>query len=188
MTEKMNIKIITKDNWEDFVQLLSINPQCSECWCLNHRVAPNEIVYGDVAKNRMEKLVCQNRVGGLLGYLDKKCVAWISVDSLASQVGHDYILEGNEVPENSWTIHCLYIDPKHRGQGLSKKLIEAAIEYAKDNNAKKILVFPIPPSSKDNDFPEDDEFSGRYSTYKKLGFVEDFRMNDFYQVMSLKVS
>src|SRR5690606_41562427 len=83
---------------------------------------------------------------------------------------------------------CLYIHPKFRGQGISGGLIEAAVDLAKEKGATEILAFPIPEDARRH-FPEHDgEFSGRMSSYRKLGFRTGERINDFYQVMSLDVA
>lgn len=183
----MNIKPLTSENWHDFEKLFSACEQCRECWCLNHRVRPSEVVTGEQAKAKMKSLLAAGQVGGLLGYVTDQCVAWLSVDALSTQCGHDYVTEGNSFTPNTWTIHCVYIAPKCRGLGYSQELIRAGIEFAKSQGAKEVLVFPIPEETRAK-FPEGEaEFSGRHSTFKKIGFIDKERLNDFYQVMQLEL-
>lgn len=184
---QLQIQPLTSKNWNDFEQLFSACAQCKECWCLNHRVSPDAAVTGDEARVKMKELVSKGEVGGLLGYANEKCVAWLSVDPINTQVGHDYVVEGHSKTENTWTIHCVYVAPEQRGQGFSKPLIQAGIDYAKSKGAIDVIVFPIPEETRTK-FPEGEaEFSGRYSTFKKMGFKDQQRLNDFYQVMKLEI-
>lgn len=186
----MNLKVnqLTSENWKSFEKLFSACEQCRECWCLNHRISPSDIVTGDNAKAKMKLMVANAEVGGLLGFVNNECVGWISADPLQTQVGHDYVLENGIAGQSgAWAIHCVYIAPAFRGQGLSRLLIEKAIEFAKSKGATSILAFPIPESTRHN-FPKDEaEFSGRYSTFQKAGFTHREKMNNFYQVVELSL-
>ncbi len=80
-------------------------------------------------------------------------------------------------------IHCLYVSESARGKGVSRALMEAAVTLARENGAGKILGFPIPEDSRGK-FPEGlAEFSGRLSTFRKMGFLEREKLDAFYQVV-----
>ncbi len=110
---------------------------------------------------------------------------WCAIDPVKTQIGHDYYLETESAKDSdAWMIHCLYVNPSHRGAGISKELIASAISLSKANGAKEILAFPIPEDSVGK-FPKDlAEFSGRFSTFKKFDFESKARLNNFYQVVS----
>ncbi len=178
---------LTSQNWAHFVELFSRDEHCRQCWCLNHRVAPKEELVGEAARDKMQDMVARGEVGGLLAYIGESCVAWAAIDSLGSQLGHDYLLEGHPVREGAWAIHCIYIAPEARAKGLSKDLIRAGIQFARAQGARSLLSFPIPPDTRDQ-FPADEaEFSGRYSSYVKMSFKEGLRLNDFYQTMEFEI-
>ena len=182
---KVVCQLLDTKNWNDFEKLFSGCEQCRECWCLNHRVLPADILTGEAAKLKMKGLVEEGKIGGFLAYVDQKCIAWVSVDPIQTQIGHDYVIECGAIPSGAWAIHCMYISPEFRGKGISKEIIAKAIDHALLNNATSVLAFPIPAKSRDQ-FPIDEaEFSGRYSTYKKLGFKDKKELNSFYQVMEL---
>lgn len=183
----MNLQIekLSSHNWFHFENLFLENESCSKCWCLNHRVKPEDLVEGDLAKEKMNSLIEEGKANGLIGIIKNECVAWLSVDPLSSQLGHDYSLINKNIEEHHWAIHCVYIKAKYRNLGLSKLMIQNGISYAKTQGATGIFAFPIPESNL-SDFPKDEaEFSGRYSTFKKLGFVEKEILGNFYQVMNL---
>lgn len=184
---KMNIETLSTNNLKDLAALFSTSEECKECWCMNHRCAPTTCPTGNEAAQQFSKKLGQDEITGLIAYLDGKPVGWCAVDKTSTQIGHDFVLENpEEVTENSWMIHCLYIHPEARGQGISKSLIKNAIDLARTNGATEVLAFPIPEKNV-SEFPKDlAEFSGRLSTYKSFGFQSERQLNDFYEKVALK--
>jgi GNAT superfamily N-acetyltransferase len=179
----MLIKPLTLDVWGDFYALMNSDSQCAECWCLNHR-EKSGCPTGIRAHDRMKALTGQDKVGGLLAYDGNECVGWISIDPLAELIGHDC---QSSAKASDWAIHCLFIRETHRGRGLSGQLISAAIDYAKSRGAKICSAFPIPEINQHRFPPNEAEFSGRFATYSRLGFVPVGEPSDFYQRMELNI-
>jgi GNAT superfamily N-acetyltransferase len=178
----ISVRPLTSTTWKDFSSLMESNSQCKECWCLNHRASPG-CPTGALAEDQMRMLVASNEVYGLLAYRENACVGWIAVDPMTELKGHDCQATGKS---GEWSIHCLFVKEGHRGQGISGQLIQAAVKYAKENGAKLISAFPIPLENRDQ-FPEHEaEFSGRLSTYSKLGFGPVGDPTEFYQRMELE--
>jgi GNAT superfamily N-acetyltransferase len=177
------IKPLSPSNWNDFVLLMKTDAQCSECWCLNHR-APSGCPTGDAAKEKMKSLVQDGKVHGLLAYSNGKSIGWLAIDPMSEMVGHDCQSSGKE---NEWSIHCLFVKDGFRGKGASVQLIKAALDYAKENKAKIVSAFPIPTENREKFPPNEAEFSGRLTTYSKLGFQIDGEASDFYQRVELKI-
>ncbi len=181
----IKIEKVSEQNWNDLVTLFSASPECRECWCMNHRSEPSSCPTGDNAKVALKEEITAGRAYGLLAKVEGIPAGWCAVDPVATQVGHDFCIEGKvKSDEARWMIHCLYVDEKFRGKGVSKSLISAANDLARANGATEMLAFPIPEDSAGK-FPKDlAEFSGRLSTYYKHGFVSQERLNDFYQVVT----
>ena len=178
----MKTLLLDENCWEDFVNLMKTDSECSDCWCLNHRVSVADVVTGDAAQGQMNQLVKQGKVTGLLGYLENECVGWIAIDPMSELYGHDCQASGKS---NEWSIHCMFVKDGFRGQGISRDLIVAAVELAKLRGASLISAFPIPLDSV-NQFPVNSaEFSGRFSSYSKLGFKPADKISHFYQRMEL---
>jgi len=183
--KEYNIKELDDTLWNDLVILFKTDSQCSDCWCMNHRLSPEKVVTGETAKKELKLQIEQKMIYGLLAFDKNVCIGWCAVDPVTTQVGHDYVLESKSMSNSSWMIHCLYIHPNYRSKGISKLLISSAVDLAKKNGAKSLLSFPIPEENQ-NKFPKDEaEFSGRFSTYKKLGFEKKDRLSEFYEVMEL---
>lgn len=182
------VKVLDIHCWPDVVSLFSTNRECGLCFCMSHRVKPENEVLGEDAKQALHKLIESDKVCSILAYKDNLCVGWCAVDPLEEQPGHDYSFwKDAQLHPDTWSIHCLFVHPNHRGKGLSNILIKKAIDTAKDKGAKKIIAFPIPPKMRKH-FPQhDSEFSGRFSSFTKAGFKPTARINDFYEVVSLEV-
>jgi GNAT superfamily N-acetyltransferase len=162
--------------------LMQTDAQCSECWCLNHR-EPAGCVTGIAAQAKMKQLTDNSKVGGLLAYSGTDCVGWLSIDPMTEMVGHD--CQSSAKPDE-WSIHCIFVKDGFRGLGISSELIRAAIEFAKSKGAMLISAFPIPSENR-NRFPVNEaEFSGRFSTFSKMGFKPSGDPSDFYQRMELE--
>lgn len=178
----MDIKELTHETWSDFESLMKTDAQCSDCWCLNHRevaICPT----GIEAQEKMQILTVKQKVHGLLAYQNQECIAWIAVDPMSELIGHDC---HSTKKYQEWAIHCLFVKASFRGKGVSVELIQAAVEYAKNQGAKLISAFPIPEKSRAR-FPVNEaEFSGRFSTYEKLGFISAGEISDFYLRMELQ--
>lgn len=149
---------------------------------MNHRSAPSSCPTGENARLALRAAFENGSAYGLLAFDGEQAVGWCAVDPVATQVGHDYFPFSKG--EGDWMVHCLYVEESARGKGVSGALVEAAAALAKENKAEKILGFPIPEGSSGK-FPKDlAEFSGRLSTYRRLGFSERERLDDFYQVVA----
>jgi GNAT superfamily N-acetyltransferase len=185
--ERIKTEGVTKQNWHQLVKLFDGSNECSDCWCMNHRSDPQSCPTGEAAKKALEVEIVSERANGLLAFIDGTPVGWCAVDPALSQVGHDYCVRTKQCDPLVWMIHCLYVHPAHRGTGVSKVLIQAAIDLAKSKGATELLAFPIPEESAGK-FPKDvAEFSGRFSTFKKFEFKIKSRLDDFYQVVSKRL-
>jgi GNAT superfamily N-acetyltransferase len=151
----ITIENVSKHNWPSLVQLFEGSKECSDCWCMNHRRNPSNCPNGTAAKNALLEEINSGKAYGLLAFINGKPCGWCAVDPVNTQIGHDYFLESVDGKYSAaWMIHCLYVDPAHRGAGISKALISAAIDLAKFHGAKELLAFPIPENFS-NKFPKD---------------------------------
>ena len=78
---KTTFKPLSKNNWEDFVELFGSNGACGGCWCmwwrLNH--AEYKKNQGSGNKKKMHKLVLGNIPTGIIAYKNKIPIGWCSI-------------------------------------------------------------------------------------------------------------
>jgi GNAT superfamily N-acetyltransferase len=93
---------------------------------------------------------------GLVAYLDGEPVGWVAVEPRANYRR----LRGSSVPwagrsedphdPGVWAIVCFAIRPGYRGQGLTRPLAQAAVEYARAHGAKAVEGYPMVPRTGQN--------------------------------------
>jgi GNAT superfamily N-acetyltransferase len=121
---------------------------------------------------------------GLIAYVDYEPAGWVSVAPRA-QFGRllRSPLFRPDDPQNRdvWSLVCLYIPTRSRGQGLSHFLVEAAVRHARAHGATRLDAYPIEPANRS----AAELFVGTPDLYRQAGFREVARPNENRRVMSL---
>jgi len=102
---------------------------------------------------------------GILGYHEGEPVAWCSIAPRSS-----YRPLGGppaEASEVAWSLVCFYVRRAFRRQGVTDRLLEAAMAYAEQEGATVIEAYPVDPDS---------------PSYRFMGFVCQFERAGFEQV------
>jgi len=69
-----------------------------------------------------------------------------------------------------WAVTCFVVRREFRNQGLNRKLLDAAIEHARENGARVLEAYPSDTGAKK--IPTNDLFIGVLSTFLAAGFRE----------------
>ena len=119
-------------------------------------------------KQALHQTVVADIPVGIIAYDGVEPVAWCSIAPLESYTNlrtRSYVSDGSDT-EGVWSIACFYIRSAFRRQAMTTLLINAAIDYAKDNDAKVVEAYPV-----DYDSPSY-SYMGRIGTFERLGFKE----------------
>ena len=100
-------------------------------------------------------------------YLNGEPVAWCSIASRPTYQRIDGIEDPDEDPERVWSIACFFVSRHVRGQGLMKRLIEAAVDHARRKGATVVEAYPVEPDS---------------PSYRFMGFVPAFKTAGFQEI------
>lgn len=180
---------LTSGRWRDFEELFGAKGACGGCWCMFPRLTRSEYERskGEGNRRKMRKLVESGRVPGLLGYVDGKPAAWCSIEprELIGSLARSRILAPVD-DEPVWSIVCLFIAKGHRGRGLSKKMIEAAVRYSRQRGATLVEAYPVEP--KKTPMPAVFAYPGIASAYLAAGFREVARRSETRPIMRRGVS
>jgi GNAT superfamily N-acetyltransferase len=175
---------LTPDRWSDFEALFGAKGACGGCWCMFPRLRRSEYEKrkGEGNRRAMKKLVDAGRVVGLLGYVDFEPLAWCSIEP-RERIGS---LERSRIlapvdAEPVWSIVCLFLSKRHRGRGLSGRMIEAAVSYAKSQGAGIVEAYPVEPREKP--VPAVFAYPGIASVYLAAGFREVARRSETRPIM-----
>jgi GNAT superfamily N-acetyltransferase len=101
---------------------------------------------------------------GLLAYEAGEPVGWCSVaprDTLMKMSP-----DQDEEEKGVWSVVCFYVPRARRGEGLSEKLLEAAVNLAFKRGAKAVEGYPVASTS---------------PSYRFMGFLPLFKRQGFRQ-------
>lgn len=132
-------------------------------------------------KRALCDLMSGGTVPGLVGYLGDSPVGWISLGPR-----EDYLkLRRSPIMKpvddtKVWSVVCSYVARPYRGMGLQRRLLAAAIGFARDNGVRVLEAYPV---DKDERSPDDAMFFGARSLYERAGFTEVARRSPTRVVM-----
>jgi GNAT superfamily N-acetyltransferase len=169
--DQLTFEPLSKENWDDFVQLFGERGACGNCWCMYNRLNKTSFVEGkqnDGNRNAMQKLVWNNKPTGIIGFYEGQAIAWC-----AFAPREDFIkLQKSRVHkpiDNKpvWSITCFFIDKQFRRQGMSVELLKGVIQHAKSNSIKIIEAYPTLPTQT---LPDSFAWIGLYKSFERAGF------------------
>jgi GNAT superfamily N-acetyltransferase len=166
--------------WTDFEHLFQSRGGPKACWCMLWRATPSEAKHKDGAsrKNAIAQRVSAGIPIGLLGYLDREPVAWCSV---APRSTYRRLVEDDSSDEGIWSIACFFVVRRLREQGMTQRIIAAAVEHARAHGASIVEAYPVDPDSPSY------RFMGLVSAFRKAGFREVARAGIRRHVMQLNL-
>ena len=175
---------VTAERWQDLETLFGKNGAYGNCWCMWWRVPRSEFgKQGNQGnKTALKATVDSGEVPGLLAYAAGKPIAWCSVaprEAFPSLERSRTLKRVDDLPV--WSIVCFYVAKQYRRKGLMAELLRAAIDYARQHGAKIVEGYPIEP--KHDDSPPVSTFTGIFSAFQEVGFVEVARRSEKRPIM-----
>lgn len=175
---------LTSDRWDDFTQLFGERGACGGCWCMWMRLTRSvfEQQKGELNKNAIKEFVDSGNIPGLLAYQNDEPIGWISVAPREefSVLQRSRILKPLD-DKPVWSVACFFIDKEYRNQGLSVRLLHAAIEYVKQEGGEIVEGYPVEPR-KDR-MPAAFAWTGLASAFLAAGFSEKERRSETRPIM-----
>jgi len=170
---------VTLDTWDDMQRLFGEPGAQNGCWCMYWRQTRAEYREGFGERNRqaMAQIIASGKVPGILAYHNGHPIGWCSIaprEDFGSLERSRTLKRIDDKPV--WSIVCFAISRPYRGRGVSRALIDAAIDYARENGAAIVEAYPLTPEAA-RDAPYD-QYMGIMSTLEAAGFREVARRSD----------
>lgn len=162
---------LTPRRFDDLATVINPNRRATHCWCLSHRVSPSTIEeLGDGDREQtMRALSARRTRPGVIGYEDGEPVGWCSIsprDDIPRLVASTLIRPIDDVPV--WSIICVVVRSGHRRQGVTTKLLEGAVDYARRRGAPAVEAYPVDPGDRRIDLTM--AFVGTRAMFEQAGF------------------
>lgn len=169
---KLEFHPLTPDRWQDFETLFGERGACGGCWCMAWRLPSKQFDQQKGAPNKkaMKAIVSRGTQPGVLAYVGDQAVGWCSIAPREVFVR----LESSRVlkpidDKPVWSISCFFIAKEHRRQGLSVKLLKAAVDFVRQQGGKIVEGYPNEPKK---DQPDMFMWTGLAASFIKAGFKE----------------
>jgi GNAT superfamily N-acetyltransferase len=128
------------------------------------------------------RIVISGAPTGVLAYAGKQPVGWCAVAPREAYPVLDRSRVLRRVDDQPvWSVTCFYIPRPWRRSGLTTKLLEAAVQYARKQGAKIVEGYPQDPRS--GEMPDAFAWTGFVSAFRKAGFKEVARRSPSRPVM-----
>ena len=121
-------------------------PESNVCFCLSYRVLSskeNLALRGPERGERVAELCRQDPPPGVLAYDGDEPVGWAAVHPRADTS----FAKNRRIPHvddlDVWSVWCIRVRPGHRKQGISHRLLEGAVEFARSYGAPAIEGYPV---------------------------------------------
>ncbi|NKI40518.1 GNAT family N-acetyltransferase [Streptomyces physcomitrii] len=173
MTETPAAVPATPACWPDVEELLGRRGAVKGCWCMFFRLTPAErrTRWGEGNRLALRALVDEGREPGLLVYREGLPAGWVSLAPREEFGRLDRSPVSKPVDDRPvWSLVCLYVAREHRGHGVARQLVRAAVEFARERGARTVEAYPVDDTL--GPVGADDAYHGLVSLLTQEGFAE----------------
>ncbi|HWI64077.1 MAG TPA: GNAT family N-acetyltransferase [Symbiobacteriaceae bacterium] len=174
---------VTPDRWDDFEKLFGKNGACGGCWCMSFRLRRKDFDAnkGEPHKQAMKAIIESGEMPGLLAYDGAEPIGWAAVSPRDVFVR----LETSRTLKNIdgrpvWSIPCFFVAKRYRRQGVTTALLNAAVEFVRQQGGEVLEGYPNVPSQ---ELPPPFLWTGVQSAFLKAGFTEVARPSQSKAIM-----
>ncbi len=179
----LSFQPLTSSRFADFERLFGPRGACGGCWCMFWKLRGKvfEESTGEQARQMQKSIVDSGAVPGLLAYQDGEPVGWIAVEARAAypRLAHSRVLKPVD-DADVWSVTCFFVAKQARRQGLTVELLEAAVEYVKNQGGKIVEGYPVDAKK---DMPAPFIYTGTAAAFQRAGFVEVARRSETRPIM-----
>jgi len=179
----------TPARWADLENLFGERGACGGCWCMFWRLPRKQYDANKGAKNKgaFQKIVANGEQPGIIAYLGKEPIGWCAVAPREQYIGLGRSRILKPVDEQPvWSISCLFVRKEYRRQGVSTKLLNAAVDFAGKQGAKIVEGYPVEPSMAK--MPDPFLWHGVPSAFLAAGFKEVLRRSKSRPIMRFVIA
>jgi GNAT superfamily N-acetyltransferase len=165
---------IENDDWQLIEALFGDRGACGGCWCMWWRVPMGgstwESAKGAPNREAFRALVESGTATGVLAFDRDTPVGWCAIGPRAAfpRIDRSKAL-ARDWSDRTWSLNCLFVPPRRRGEGIARALVEAAVELARSRGAAEIEAYPALMAPRERQ-PGAFVWTGVPALYEPLGF------------------
>jgi GNAT superfamily N-acetyltransferase len=172
---------LTPERWPEMERLFGKNGACGGCWCMWWRVERGgklwEETKGRRAKARMKKLVAAGEAQGILAFDGETPVGWCSFGPRAAFPRLETVKAyRRDDTEGVWCVNCFFITRSHRGRGVARGLLGAALAAMRRLGVGIVEGYPVTTTRDGRKLAAAFAWTGPERIFAEAGFEEVQRM------------
>lgn len=187
---EIRVSPASADRFADVEHALTGGGDGASCWCQWWMLRAAE--FDKTPREQRRELLKRDLEAapptGLVAYVDDVPAGWVKVSARPSQPRLVRSRNVQQSPEpidddSVWAISCFVVRREFRRQGVSAKLLEAALEHARTHGARIVEGYPIDTAV--SRASSNDLYHGALSTFLDAGFTEVSRPSPSRPIVSL---
>ncbi len=182
-----SLRPLTPGLWADFEHLFGPRGACGGCWRMFWKLRGKAFDEntGEPTRQMQKSYVESGAVPGLLAFEDDEPVGWIAIEprSAYPKLAHSRVLKPVD-DENVWSVTCFFVAKQARRQGLTVKLLKAAVDYVRGQGGRIVEGYPVDAKK---DMPAPFVHTGIAAAFQKAGFVEAARRSEKRPIMRYSI-
>ena len=149
------------------------SPESSVCWCLSWRLGSteNRELKGTARADKVRELCDRELAPGVLAHIDGEVAGWAGIaprSELRPFANSRKIPLLDDLPV--WSLWRIRVRPGYRKQGLTRALIDGAVEYARSSGAPVVEAYPVDNAGQRVD--QTMAYVGTRSMFERAGFTK----------------
>lgn len=116
--------------WDLFAELVERNNGVyGGCWCIGYHPECGRVPRAAHEEVKRARVMSDAAHAALVLDHEGRCQAWAQYGSRGELAGikHRRAYEKEPPPGPDWRLTCVYVDPRHRGQGLARIAVDGAL-------------------------------------------------------------
>jgi len=167
-----SVRAVSAERWTDFEQLFTARGGPHYCWCAVYRLPGNEHLSSEERREATRALVERGVPIGVLAYDGDQPVGWCSV---APRESYAKLARSRTMPRvtpedvPTWTVLCFFVPRPHRGEGVTRALLDGAVRVARQRGAAVVEGYPFDTAGISS------THRGHSSVFAEAGFAREGR-------------
>jgi GNAT superfamily N-acetyltransferase len=170
----LTFRPLTRKEWPALEALFGKSGACAGCWCMYWRLGRGEWEGPQRERSARNKVKFRRlvekgpRPPGILAFDGDTAVGWVAIEPREAypKLERSRFLKAVD-DESVWSVTCFYIKSGHRGRGVMRALVEAAVDHAAEAGARLVEAYPVDTEKR---LSAGSAYTGVASTFRREGF------------------